>query len=322
MATTQVGQMRPRIRPSRGASSQPKQPYSTYSVNSDEWTGVPVPAIVESAVFEAVQEQLSENQRRARTGARGARYLLQGLVTCKLCGYAYYGKAISNRAAFGIASQLCLLSRSLARMPIALVGSGCVAIPKCGLIYWKKPCGKKCARYLRIPKGSRCEYHRRGQEPASALQENLTNLSAQITKLRRGIGRLIDSYAEGLIEKGEFEPRITRLQERVAALVAQVKQLNDEATLHRELRLIIGQLSEFAQKVSNGLDQVGWNTQREIIRTLVKRVEVDSQQVNVVFRVGSVADAPHLDANILPDCGRGNKSITSKHWTARVRTIH
>ena len=41
------------------------------------------------------------------------------------------------------------------------------------------------------------EYHRRRQEPTSAIQESLTNLSAQIAKLRRGIGRLIDSYALG-----------------------------------------------------------------------------------------------------------------------------
>lgn len=57
-------------------------------------------------------------------------------------------------------------------------------------------------------------------------------------------------------------------------LVAQVKHLNDEAMLHRELRLLIGRLEEFAQKVSNSLDHVDWNTQREIIRLLVKRVEV------------------------------------------------
>ena len=66
-----------------------------------KWISVPVPAIVDENLFAAVQQQLRENQRRARIGQRGARYLLQGLVTCKLCGYAYYGKAISNKAAKG-----------------------------------------------------------------------------------------------------------------------------------------------------------------------------------------------------------------------------
>ena len=41
------------------------------------------------------------------------------------------------------------------------------------------------------------------------------------------MGRLIDSYAEGLIDKDEFEPRVTRLKERVAALEAQAKQVSE-----------------------------------------------------------------------------------------------
>lgn len=95
---TQVRSRRHRLVPVRGASPQPKRDYSTYSVDTDEWISVPVPAIVDENLFEAVQQQLQENQRRSRTGAHGARYLLQGLLTCKLCGYAYYGKAISTQA--------------------------------------------------------------------------------------------------------------------------------------------------------------------------------------------------------------------------------
>ncbi|MER8837013.1 hypothetical protein [Mesorhizobium sp. M0909] len=36
--------------------------------------------------------------------------------------------------------------------------------------------------------------------------------------LRRGIGRLIDSYAEGVIDKAEFEPRIAGLKQRLSQL--------------------------------------------------------------------------------------------------------
>jgi site-specific DNA recombinase len=57
--------------------------------------------LVSEALFDTVQEQLEENRRRARTQQRGARYLLQGLVVCACCGYAYYGKAISHRARQG-----------------------------------------------------------------------------------------------------------------------------------------------------------------------------------------------------------------------------
>ena len=60
---------------------------------------LPVPALIEAALFAAVQEQLAVNRQHARQQQRGARYLLQGLICCALCGYASYGKAISPAAA-------------------------------------------------------------------------------------------------------------------------------------------------------------------------------------------------------------------------------
>lgn len=107
---TRVRPRRQRLMPMRGADSQPRRDYSTESVDSSEWICVPVPAIVDENLFAAVQQQLQENQRRSRIGQRGARYLLQGLVTCKLCGYAYYGKAISHKAASGKQRDARLLS--------------------------------------------------------------------------------------------------------------------------------------------------------------------------------------------------------------------
>jgi hypothetical protein len=53
---------------------------------------IPVPALVEAALFDAVQAQLAENRQRARIPLTGSRYLLQGLVVCARCGYAYYGR--------------------------------------------------------------------------------------------------------------------------------------------------------------------------------------------------------------------------------------
>jgi site-specific DNA recombinase len=60
-----------------------------------------VPAIVEAETFAAVQVQLRAKQRHARPSRRGALYLLQGLVQCQPCGYAFYGKRVSHKAAKG-----------------------------------------------------------------------------------------------------------------------------------------------------------------------------------------------------------------------------
>lgn len=53
-------------------------------------------------MFEVVQEQLIENKKRNRQTARGARYLLQGLLVCQTCGYAYHGKQASVLAGQGL----------------------------------------------------------------------------------------------------------------------------------------------------------------------------------------------------------------------------
>jgi len=98
---TQVGPIRTRLHPMRGTAEHGGRPYSVYDRPKDEWSRIPVPAIVSSELFDAVQAQLGENRQQARLRRRGARYLLQGLVTCRQCGYAYYGKPVSRSSAKG-----------------------------------------------------------------------------------------------------------------------------------------------------------------------------------------------------------------------------
>jgi site-specific DNA recombinase len=59
---------------------QPRRAVSTQDVPREQWMSIPVPALVEEALFEAVQEQLEENQQRARIGQRGARYRFAGVA--------------------------------------------------------------------------------------------------------------------------------------------------------------------------------------------------------------------------------------------------
>ena len=70
-----------------------------------------------------------------------------------------------------------------------------------------------------------------------------------------------------MIDKAEFEPRITRMRQRINQLEKQVQQIQDEAGMEHELRLILGRLETFASKVKEGLTEADWVTRREIIRT-------------------------------------------------------
>jgi site-specific DNA recombinase len=72
---------------------------------------------------------------------------------------------------------------------------------------WEEVC-----RLLEHPERLEDEYRRR-LLPEKTPDE-LTSLEARIGRLRQGVARLIDSYAEGLIDKAEFEPRVRRMRER------------------------------------------------------------------------------------------------------------
>jgi len=93
--------LRPRLRAQRSRPLHPRRAVSVVDTPPEDWIAIPVPALVDSEVFAAVQEQLQANKHHARQSQRGARYLLQGLVQCQHCGYALYGQPVSRRAAKG-----------------------------------------------------------------------------------------------------------------------------------------------------------------------------------------------------------------------------
>jgi len=165
---------------------------------------------------------------------------------------------------------------------------------------WREVC-----QLLEEPERLEQEYRQRLRPQQKPKEQE--GLDAQMGKLRRGIARLIDSYAEGLIDKQEFEPRVTRMRERIQHLEEQLQRLQEEAEVEGELRLILGRLETFAAKVKDGLHDADFQTRREILRALVKRVEIDEQQIRVVFRVSPISPAPASDG----------ASPNLQHWGRR-----
>lgn len=292
-----------KLRAQRGRPAQPRRAVTTTDVPEAEWLAVPVPLLVEPALFAAVQEQLVENRRHARQRLRGARYLLQGLAMCAACGYAYYGKAVSRPAAKGqpraYAYYRCLGTDAYRFGGERICRNTQVRTDRLDAAVWQA-----VRELLEHPERLVDEYQRRVAQPAPEASE-LAAVETQMAKLRQGLARLIDSYAEGLIDKGEFEPRIARLRQRLGHLQAQARRVADELRGQDELRLVLGQLQAFASQVRQGLDTADWPTCRELIRALVKRVEVEQGQVKVVFRVPPAPPAASPPPEVLPDCGRG-----------------
>jgi len=305
---TAVEPLRPRLRAQRGRPLHPKRPYSHHDVPAQEWMTIAVPALVDAALFEAVAEQLQENKAHARVQKRGARYLLQGLITCACCGYAYYGKPISPSARKyherSYAYYRCIGTDAYRFGGVKICSNKQLRTDLVDEAVWEEVC-----RLLTHPERLEAEYRRRFLQEQQAPNE-LDQIETRGGKLRQGIVRLIDSYAEGLIDKEEFEPRVRRMRERLKELEEQVQHLRDEASFQQELTLILARLEDFTSCVKAGLSEADWSARREIIRTVVKRVEVDQEQVRVVFRLqpssGTLQSPSDKDAPSLQHCRRSD----------------
>jgi site-specific DNA recombinase len=175
---------------------------------------------------------------------------------------------------------------------------------------WAEVC-----RVLKNPARVLQEFQRRlDATRADPRRPELEAVDHQLAKLRRGIDRLIDSYAEGLIAKAEFEPRIVELRQRVAKLEREAGVLKDAAEQTRSLHLVIGKLEAFAELIGGRLEAADWDTKRDIIRTLVRRIEIEDDTVRVVFRVEPGPNDARGSRRLLQHCPeRGGTVALSRH---------
>jgi site-specific DNA recombinase len=253
-----------------------------------------VPAIIDGALFASAAERLEVNRKRNRERLAGVRYLLRGLLVCQKCGYGFTGHHHRGRWRY---YRCCGTDRSRFHGQLRC-DARLVAVEPLDAAVWAEVC-----RLLEDPARVLEEYQRRlDAVRADPRQLELEALERQLAKARRATDRLIDGYAEGLIEKPEFEPRIAALRARAARLEAEAAALHAAAEQTRSLQLVIGRLGLFADMVPDRLDAADWSTQRDIICTLVKRIEVTDDVVRVVFRVEPGSSGPPQPLRRLPHC--------------------
>ncbi len=275
---------------------------------------IPVPALVTPELFATVQEQLQENRLRQRQRRQGARYLLAGLVVCGTCGHAYRGQRASYRSPTGVkrsyAYYRCLGSEAARFGGQRVCTNRQVRTDLLEPAVWQDVCA-----LLREPQRIAREYERRltANEPDGSLDE----LRALTQKVKRGMGRLIDAYQEGWIDRAAFASRLRQAQDRLQHLNDQIATLAAEQSHQQNLRLVVGQVETFARLLEGSLEQADWSTKRQVIQTLVKQVEIGVEAVKVVYRVDRLPFARAPEGGILPHCRRGTIAFGSPDCRSR-----
>jgi site-specific DNA recombinase len=306
----------PRVRAPRHSAEIPKKGCSAVRTERSEWIEIPVPPIISEEMFLAVQEQLDENRKHARQRRRGATFLLQGLTVCGHCHYAYYGKKVSKPAAKGgqqYAYYRCIGTDAYRFGGERVCDNKQVRTERLDELVWQQ-----VVELLSEPGRLKGEYERRLDllEQKEKKNTDTAVLEKQKRHLEQGKSRLIDSYAEGIIEKSDFDPKIWQLKIKLQQIERQIEESNRYQAGQTELFLVINRLEEFAVAVNDRLSTIDFTTKRDIIRALVKRIEIHKEEIVVVFRVdpdpGFNRDEEHP--------GKGSTDTTNGNPSMQERT--
>lgn len=291
---TKVVPKKLRIRPSKGHPIQSKKSYSLEPVPKEKWILIPVPPIIDESLFDAVQEQLEENKRFKRERVTGARYLLQGLVVCGICQYAYCGNSACGTRKHHYYS--CVGTRTYANR-VRMCDSTVVHAHILEELVWKE-----VEYLLNDPSCLEKEYQRRIDELTEDPRGQERNkLNFEKSKMEKSIERLIDSYADGIIEKSEFEPRIRNCKQKLHFLEQNLLQLIDNESNKKNLKMIVANIEDFSILVKKKLKDIDWQTKRDIVIALIKKIEIGKDKVNIIFRVDPYPTATNRNI-LLEDC--------------------
>jgi site-specific DNA recombinase len=128
-----------------------------------------------------------------------------------------------------------------------------------------------------------------------ALPENVDTLRAQRQKLRLGLERLIDSLAEGVIDKDQFTSHMNRAKARIADIDMEIAAQAADEDRRTHVRSVMSRLAELSSHLQSQLNDADWATKREIIRAIVQRIEIGPAKVAVVLRLPTETSARALE---------------------------
>ena len=223
-----------RLRAARGHPTEPRRTKAPKPADRKEWVFVAVPALVDEALFRAAHAQLEENRSRARQGRRRPGYLLQGLTCCAKCGYAYYGKTLRQLGA-GRQMRDFFYYRCSGSDGYRFGGERICSNAQVQGNILETTVWSEVSKLLMNPQ--RVELEPQDRTLNGTLLDNLEALRSQKTKLEHAVERLIDSFAEGLIEKDQFAARMARTKSRIADLDSRIRAYAGDVDQREHLRV-------------------------------------------------------------------------------------
>src|SRR5690348_7523331 len=194
------------------------RPVKTVDRPREEWTEIPVPAIVDEGTFARVQQRLADNKRFATRGSK-VPSLLQGLAACAACGYGYYRSHATTTAGNKIYYYRCIGSDNYRYEGGRVCGSKPVRADYLDQVVRDHITGLLAGPALiRAEIGKRLE-QARTSDPVTRQRKHI---ELALAKAGTSITAMIEAYSEQLSTIDELRAKMPDLRAREASLRGQL----------------------------------------------------------------------------------------------------
>ena len=232
-----------------------------------EWIEIPVPAIVENNVFELSQELLEKNKRLSVRNANPGS-LLQGLISCKECGYGFI-TCISGKKEMGHQYYRCC-KRDKKCTNRGIRGKDLDEAIWNSLIF-----------ILESPDLIQKEVSRRlsdlEKEPFRQRQQYLEK---QMLKLEEESNRLLDAYQNECIELPDLKQRMNIIKREKNNIIREMAEANS-CLNKKQLLELTEAVKCFSDHLRSSHKTLKLEDKRKILRMLIKEIRVGNEDITV-----------------------------------------
>jgi site-specific DNA recombinase len=241
-----------------------------------EWIAIPVPAIVSAEAFALAEERLQRNKIFASRHTK-VPTLLQGMLICQFCGYAYY-RTSTRTSARKLYYYRCLGSDGW-RYP---KGQVCTNQPV-RQDYLDDLVWREVMKLLEDPGLIRNEMEHRIRElqesnPSKVRKEALAKA---IARVQNGADRLLDAYQEGLLSLEQLRRRMPELKKRESALRAELQTVEASVVDRERCLRLVGNLKGFLSSLHRSAQTLDVKDRQRVLRLVVKEILVGPDTLTV-----------------------------------------
>jgi site-specific DNA recombinase len=241
-----------------------------------EWIEIAVPAIISEESFALAGERLEQNKRfSARRTVEPT--LLQGMLVCGECGYAYY-RTSTRTSKRKIYYYRCLGSDDYRHVNGRVCQNRPIRQDYLDKIIWKQ-----VIELLEDPELIRQEIQRRLQEiqNSNPIKKRKEVLDREIARQQKSIEKLLDAYQEGLLELEELRCRLPNLRKRSESLQSELRSLEATAGDRQILLRLAENMGNFLERLRCGADTLEVIERQKILRLVVKEILIHKETIKI-----------------------------------------